>query len=237
MMEMLAISTHQKIERHLQRPRNRCQGMRGAAPPAGFKVRHVALTQVRPGPQFKLRHIPPLAEDTDRVVVRGQSIHDGFRQHDLVSRRNRGARLAYDAGGSCIFALGQRQQPLILGLRQNREFLTAGGLDELNLCHDHPSIINLTTISDSGDDDRIAFGVEDDAPVADAQSGSGAPLETLHIALPGLCEGQELGIEAPTHVRGELESLTRGRGRKGDLHGENIAYRDIAVKRSYGSAR
>ena len=99
-----------------------------------------------------------------------------------------------------VFASRERDELVVFTSRKNSEFFAFGGLDELNFCHDCFSIANLSSMPCRHDDDRVAFDVKHDTPIADPQACSSAPLEPLHIALPGLCEGLKLGIETPADI-------------------------------------
>lgn len=87
-------------------------------------------------------------------------------------------------------------------------------------------------MSDGNNDNSVAFGVKDDAPISDSQPRACATFKMFHVALPRLREGIELGIESSPHIRGEAEPLMGCRGREDDLHLANIAYRVISVNRN-----
>jgi hypothetical protein len=89
-----------------------------------------------------------------------------------------------------------------------------------------------------GDDNPVAFDVEDYTPIAHTQSRSGAALEPLHVTSAGARKFRKLGIDPLTYVGGQVEPLARGRGREDDLHGAYIAYSynlvKVAIAKCYG---
>src|SRR6266545_3577453 len=221
----------QKIDGHAKRPTDLLMQRNRTFALSRLKIRKIALGDANSPNQPGLRHSAPFAQDTDGILSGRQPVDNSLGHHDLAAGRDLVARIAHDAGGADILIGDQLGKPLIFALRKDCELLAARSLDELNLCHDHLLIIDLSAMTDGDDDDRAALDIEDDAPIADAQPGAGAPFESLYIiALTSSCESQELGIEPPAHIGGEIEPPTRGSGSKDDLHGWYIADRDIYVK-------
>jgi hypothetical protein len=85
-------------------------------------------------------------------------------------------------------------------------------------------------VADRSDDNCVAFEVEHDTLVADAQPRPRAPLESLNVALSSLRESCELAVEPSAHIDRKLEPLAGGCCRESDLHFADIAYCNIQVK-------
>lgn len=219
----------QEIDRHLECAGELLMQRDWTFSLPGFEVRQVTLCNADPRHEFDLRHLAPVAQDTDRIFASQQTINDGLGQHNLGTGSHCSARISYDSGRSDILAGSQSGESLVLTLRQDREFLAVCRLDELNLCHDGLSIINFAAMSDSGDDDRIILNIENDAPVSDAQSRAETAFEPLHVALSSLSEYCKFGFDPPADVGGNPKPLSRGRAGERDLHSAYIAYRDIIV--------
>jgi len=220
----------QKIDWYAKRPADPLMQRKRDFALSCFEIGEIALGDADRCDQFGLRHGTPLAQHTDRILSARQPIDNSLGQQDFTAGRDLPTRITYDAGGADIFIGKQLGQPLILALRKDRELLAARSLDELNLRHGHLSIVNLPAMTDSNNDDRVALGVEDDAPIADTQPETGAPFESPYVALTRLRESQELGVEPPANIGGETEPLTRGSGSKDDLHSSYIAKCDIEIK-------
>ena len=220
-----------KIDGHAERPTDFLMQCNRTFAPSRFEVGEIALGDSDSHSKFSLRQAAPFAKHTNRIFA-GQPIDNSLRHHDLAAGRDLVARIVHDAGRADILIGGQPGELLIFVLRKYSEFLAARSLDELNLCHDHLSIIDFSAMTYRDDDDRIALDIEDDALIADAQPGADTPFEPLYIALTSACEGQKLGVESPAHIGGEIEPLTRGSGSKDDLHTPDIADRYTNVKRN-----
>jgi hypothetical protein len=81
-------------------------------------------------------------------------------------------------------------------------------------------------VTDSDNDDVGVF-LEDDAPVADPQSGSGASPQPFDITFSGGGELRQTRIDPPPNIVRKLEPLSRGgRCEENLLHAVNIAYCD-----------
>jgi hypothetical protein len=99
----------------------------------------------------------------------------------------------------------------------------------LNLGHVTFSLVDFATMSDGNNHEPVALGVENDAPVTDAQSRAVPAFEPLHIPVPGLCERFKPRLKASSDVGGEPKPLSRGGGGPNDFHTPHIAYSDISV--------
>lgn len=194
-----------------------------------FEIGQVALGNAGNGGQICLSHVPPFAQNPDRIFARRQTINYDFWQYNLSASRDRGARLTHNSSRTDILIGGKSGEPFVLALRQNGEFFAVSGLDKLHFGHNGLSIVNLATMPDGSYDDGVAFDIEDDAPVADPQPCSGTALEPLHVAVPGLGEDIQLGVDSPANIGGKPEPLPRGRAGKRDLHVAYIANSNILV--------
>ena len=220
----------QEIDRHAERVSNLLMQRNGSFALSCFEVRQVALGDTDAYHQLGLCHIAPLPHDADGIFAGRQPIDNGLGQHNLTAGCERLARAPHDPGSARILTGCQRNKSFVIGLRKNGKFLPTRELNELNLSHHGLSIVNLATMPDGGNDDGVALDVKDDAPVAGTQPRTSASLETLHVALSGPRERQQLCIQPPTLISRKVQPLPRGGGGKGDLHGQDITYCDIYVK-------
>ena len=222
----------QKIDRHTEGARELL--MKNDRPLAlfRFEVRQIPLRNADTMRQFCLRHIAPFAQHADRILACRQTINNRLWQQNFAASRHSRSRLTNQAGGANVLVRRQSRKALILGLGQNGEFLAAGGLDELDLIHEDLSVINLSAVSNGNDDQRVSFDIENNAPVADAQSCAIPTLQPLYVALPCLRERRELCLKPSSHVDGETKPLSRGRRCPDDVHHQDIANRNIIVNQN-----
>lgn len=220
----------QEFDRHSERAGNLLMQRDGTFAFSSFKVRQVALSNADLNNKLGLSLALPLTQDADGIFAARQTIDDDLGQHDLGTGGNCGARLAHNPGRTDILIGSQSDKPIIFPLRQNGEFLAVRGLDELHFGHNNLSIINFTAMPDGCDDDGVALGIEDNAPVTHTQPRSCTALEPLHIAVPSLGKDRKLGIDSPPHVGGKPKPLARSRAGKRDLHSGYIAYSYIKIK-------
>jgi hypothetical protein len=221
----------EQIDGHTERPTDLLmQRYRTLALPC-FEIGKIALGDADGGGKPVLRHGAPFAQHPNGVLVSRQPIHNSLWQHDLETGRDLLTRVAHDASCPDIFVGNEPGKPIVFALRKDGEFLAARGLDELNLGHGTLSIIDLSSMTDGDNNDNVTFGVEYDPPVAHTQPGAGTPFKPLDVTLTGLCEARELGVETAAHVIGEIEPLPCRSGGEHDLHGSDIANRDICVDR------
>jgi len=220
----------QEIDRHAESAGDFLVQRDGAFALSAFELRQVALGDAEGCDQLGLRHTAPFAQSPDGILSSRQPIDNSLGQKNFVAGCKRGTRTTHNPGSASILIEGQRCESLIFTLRENRELLAPGGLDELNLGHDVLLVVDFAAMADGSNDKRPSFNVEDDAPVPDPQPRAGIALETLHIALPGLRERPKLVIKPPTHVRRQTAPLTCSSGSKDDLHAGNITECDIYVK-------
>jgi hypothetical protein len=221
----------QKADRHSEGTGNLLMESDGAFAFPRFELREVPLGNTNPHNQFSLCHCTPLAQHPDWIPTSRQPIDNGLGQHDLIAGCERCACTAHDSGCAGILTNRQRGQPLVFTPREDGKFLPPRSLDELNLSHDGPSIVDFASVADGRDDDGASIDVKNDAPVAYPQSRASTSLEALYVALPGLRERSKSCIEPRSHVGGESEPLTGGRSGKDDLHQvPYITECDILVK-------
>jgi len=194
-----------------------------------LQVRQIALRDADPDDEFDLSHLTPLPQHTDGIISRRQPIDHHLGQNDLLTAGYCSARATDDSRSTGILAGRQRNESIVFALRKNGEFFAFGGFDELNLVHDGLSTVNLSSMPDCRDDDRPVLDIKHDSPIADPQARSIAPLEALHVALPGPRQGLKLGIEPSADIGGQIEPLTRSRRGEGDFHAKCIAYRNSSV--------
>lgn len=220
----------QKMNRHVERAGELLMQRDRPFAFSCFKVGKIALRDTNGDREFGLYPLAPLAQDTDGIFARRQSIDDGLGQHDFCTGCDRGTRIAYDPGRADILPGSQRGKPVEFAFWQNGEFLTARRLDELHFAHAGLSIINFTTMADGSDDDGIALDIENDAPVANAQPRPATTLEPFHVAVSGFGKNSKLGLDSPAHIGGKAKPLPRDRAGERDLHVACIAESYIFVK-------
>src|SRR5262249_23002780 len=196
----------QQMDRRAERAGDPLVQRNGSFALSRFEFRQIALGDASGHRQLGLRHVA--------FLPGRQPVDYSLGQHDLVARRQRRTRPAYDSGRAFVLA-NARRESLVLTLWQDGQLLAAHGLDELNFGHDGLSIVNLASMSDGSDDDGVALDVEHDAPIADAQPCPSTPLEPLYVALTGLRDSRELDIGPSAHVGGKLEPLAGRRGAEG----------------------
>ncbi len=225
---------HQKIDWHAERTRKFLMQCDRSFTLSRFEIRQIALGNANGFRyrQFGLRHFAPLPQNPNGILSRRQPIEDGLGQHDLLSGRNRIPRLPHDPRCAGIFVGRLRDQSLVFAFRKNGKFLTVRRLDELNLGHLVLSIVNLAAMADCGDDHGVPFDVEDDTPIANAQTRARSPFEPLHITRSRLRKRQKFCIDPPSNISRKAKPLAGGRSRKGDLHHSNIAECNNIVKRN-----
>ncbi len=195
-----------------------------------FNIRQISLSNSDGYGQLCLCHAAPFAQHSNGIVASREAIDDDLRQQNFTPSFHRSTRLAHQPAGTDVLVGRLCHKALVFTLWQNREFLAATGLDELNLGHVVLSFIDFTAMPNGDDHKRVALDIEDDAPIADAQPRAVPAFEPLHISLPRLRECHELRFEPSSHIGGELEPLARGCRRPNDLHITDIAYRDNIVK-------
>jgi hypothetical protein len=197
----------------------------------GFEIREIALGDTDADRKLVLRHGTPFAQYPDGVLVSRQPIYNSLWHQDLATGRDIFLCVAHDASCTDVLIGKEPDEPLVFTLGKDGEFLAARGLDELNLGHDTLSIIDLASMTENDDNNRIGLGIENDTLIAHPQPGARTPFQSLDVALTGPCEGLELGVESPAHIGGEIEPLPCRSGGEHDLHGADIAYGDINVNR------
>jgi len=220
----------QEINRNAERLSDLLMQHHWAFALSSFEVGQIALSNVDCGSKLGLRHGAPFAQRTNRALVSRQQIDNSLWDHDLATRRDVVARIVHEASGADILVGDELGEPLVFASWKDGELLAARGLDKLNLGHDSLSVVDLASMTNRNNDDRIGFGVEYDPPITYAQPGARTPLESFDVTLPGSCICLELGVEPMAHISGEIEPLTRRSGCQHDLHGADIADRDILVK-------
>jgi hypothetical protein len=221
----------QKLNRYAKRTRENLMHCHCAFALSGFEIGQITLSDAGSSCQIRLRHIAPYAQYTDRIFASRQPIDDGLGQHYFGTSLNRGAHLTHYPGRTGILIGNQGSESFIFPLRKDSKFFAVRRLDELHFSHEGLSIVNLSAMPDSRDDDGgVAFDIEDNAPVANAQPCPSTAFEPLHIAMSGLSKNRKLGFNSPAHVGGKPKPLPRDRAGERDLHFAYIAKSDILVK-------
>ena len=195
-----------------------------------LEIGQVALGDADRDRELGLCLSAPVAQDANRIFAGGKPINDGLGQQDFRSGGDGTACLSHNSCRPGILAASQRGESLVFTFRQDSEFLAFCRSDELDLGHRGLSIVDLASMSDGSDDQRLALDVEDHAPVANAQPRSRTALEPLHVSLTGLGKSLQFGFDPSPNVGGKIEPLPRGRAGERDLHKLYIADRDTVRK-------
>jgi hypothetical protein len=222
----------QQIDRHAERLRSFLMQRYRPLAFSGFEIGEIALCYAYRRNQFDLRHAPPFAQDTNRILARREPVDHPLGQYDFAAGCDGFSRPSHEPRRADVLVGGKGGESLVLALRKHCEFLAARSLDELNLRHLSLSLVNLSPVSYGRDNNSIAFFVKDDAPISDAQTRAGTPLQTLDSASPRSGEIQELRIQTPAHIGRETDPLARCCGRKCNLHEFDIAKSNIFVNQN-----
>src|SRR5215468_9634335 len=145
--------------------------MQGYRPLAlsGFQLGEIALSYSDCRDQLDLRRAAPLPQDTNRILSGHEPVDDRLGQHDLASGRDGVTCLLHKPCRADVLVRSLLCEPLIFTLWKDCEFDSARNLDELDLCHDCLSIVNLASMPHRGDNNRITLLVKDDASVSNSQ--------------------------------------------------------------------
>src|SRR5580704_2606300 len=85
------------------------------------------------------------------------------------------------------------------------------------------SVVYLSPVANSDDDNCAAIFVEDYAPVADPKPRTFTALQSLHIACPACCKLRQPPINATADVCSQLNPLSSARGREDNMLHEEIS--------------
>lgn len=221
----------QKLHRHAERARELPMQRDWAFALSSFEIRKITLRYSNADRELRLSHLAPLAQDADWVVSLRQPVDNHLWENHLVTGRDGGACITHNSCRARVFARSELGEPLVFTLRQNGEFLTTGRFNELHLGHGDLSIVDFSAVPDSGNHNRIALDIKDDAPVANPQPRARATLQPLHITPPGLRKRLKLRVDAPPHIGRKPKPLPGSCAGERDLHPDDIANSDRARKR------